>query len=58
MAHYVYILKSQKDGKYYIGETADVHHRLAFLNAGLQRSTCSRIPFKFVLFKILPDRIN
>jgi putative endonuclease len=45
MAHYVYILKSMKDQKFYIGESADVQKRLIFHNSGLQRSTRNRIPF-------------
>ena len=49
MPHYVYILQSQKDNKYYIGETADVAARLLFHNAGKQRSTSSRIPFVIVI---------
>lgn len=49
MPHYVYILQSLKDGKYYIGETADVMQRLLFHNGGRQRSTKHRIPFKLIL---------
>jgi|GEM_PF-6508817 len=37
MAHFVYILQSLKDFRYYIGETADVESRLSFHNTGLQR---------------------
>ena len=48
MSYYVYILKSLKDGKYYIGSTSDVVARLNFHNAGLQRSTKSRIPFVLI----------
>ena len=48
MAHFVYILQSEKDCRYYIGETHDVTARVAFHNAGLQRSTRSRTPFKLV----------
>jgi len=54
--HYVYILKSVKDGKYYIGETADVQARLDFHNAGLQRSTANRIPFILILFETYENR--
>ena len=46
MAYYVYILRSLKDSKFYIGSTADVAARLAYHNAGLQRSTKNRIPFE------------
>ena len=45
MPHYVYILQSLKDSRYYIGETVDVESRLLYHNAGKQRSTKSRAPF-------------
>ncbi|MFZ9388460.1 MAG: GIY-YIG nuclease family protein [Chitinophagaceae bacterium] len=48
MPHYVYILKSLRDQKYYIGETSDVQARLLFHNQGLQRSTRNRIPLELV----------
>jgi putative endonuclease len=56
MAYFVYILRSEKDGKYYIGSTHDVQGRLAFHNAGLQRSTKSRIPFIIVYSEECPDK--
>jgi len=56
MPHYVYILQSLKDNKYYIGETHDVEARLAFHNAGKQRSTKSRIPFKLILIEEFENR--
>ena len=46
--YYVYILRSLKDGRYYIGFTSDVESRLAYHNAGKQRSTKNRIPFVLV----------
>jgi len=49
MSHYLYILQSCKDSRYYIGETADVNARLIFHNSGRQRSTRNRIPFQLVL---------
>ena len=55
MSHYVYILRSLKDCKYYIGETSDVESRLHFHNAGLQRSTKSRRPFEIVLVEAYND---
>ena len=45
MSYFVYILQSLKDGNYYIGSTPNVEARLASHNAGLQRSTKSRVPF-------------
>jgi putative endonuclease len=51
MPYYVYILKSKKDNRYYIGSTPDVLARLNFHNAGLQGSKKRRIPFELVLFE-------
>ena len=48
MSYFVYVLNSQKDNKHYIGSTSDVKKRLAFHNAGLQRSTRTRIPFELI----------
>ncbi len=56
MAYFVYILQSEKDEKYYIGSSSDIEARLCFHNAGLQRSTRSRIPFKIVYTEECPDR--
>ncbi len=56
MPHYVYILQSIKDNKYYIGETHDVNARLLFHNSGKQRSTKNRIPFKIILVENFESR--
>jgi putative endonuclease len=56
MPHFVYILQSLKDNKYYIGETADVQARLLFHNAGRQRSTKYRIPFIIILVEEFTTR--
>ncbi|HEX2934427.1 MAG TPA: GIY-YIG nuclease family protein [Bacteroidales bacterium] len=48
MAYFVYILRSLKDNKYYIGSTSDIEARLNYHNAGKQRSTKHRIPFVLV----------
>jgi len=56
MPHFVYIIQSLKDYGYYIGETADLNARLDFHNAGKQRSTQNRIPFRLVLTEEFPDR--
>lgn len=45
---YVYILKSLKDGKMYIGKTNDVNRRLKEHNYGHTLSTKSRAPFKLL----------
>ena len=54
--HYVYILKSLKDNKYYIGSSSDVNSRLAFHNSNRQRSTRYRTPFVLVYVEEFPDK--
>jgi putative endonuclease len=54
--YWVYILKSEKDNRYYIGSSSNVDARLKFHNAGLQRSTKNRIPFKLIYSELLPNK--
>ncbi len=56
MSYYVYILRSSKDSKFYIGSSHDVDARLRFHNAGLQRSTRNRIPFQLVYTEKLENK--
>ena len=51
MGYFVYILQSLKDHKYYIGSSSDVYKRLDYHNAGKQRSTKNRTPFKLIYFE-------
>jgi putative endonuclease len=46
--HWVYILKSAKDGHIYIGSTSDLKERLKNHNQGRVRSTKSRRPFELL----------
>jgi putative endonuclease len=48
MPYFVYVLKSSKDQRYYIGSTSNVAARVGFHNAGRQRSTKHRTPFALV----------
>ena len=43
---YGYFLKSEKDGKLYVGSTSDLRKRLAEHNAGKVHSTKSRTPLE------------
>lgn len=45
---YVYVLKSEKDGKLYIGQTENLEERFRLHNLGLVKSTNHRIPFKLI----------
>ncbi len=56
MPYFVYILQSEKDGKYYIGSTANVANRLQYHNKGSQRSTKFRVPFNIVYTETLLDK--
>lgn len=47
----MYILKSKKDNNLYIGSTNNLVRRLKEHNAGLVKSTKSRIPFKLVYYE-------
>ncbi|MBW8050621.1 MAG: GIY-YIG nuclease family protein [Cytophagales bacterium] len=54
--YYVYVLESQKDEKYYIGYTSNVEKRVEYHNAGLQRSTRHRRPFKLIYKEAFEDK--
>jgi putative endonuclease len=49
--HYVYIIKSRKDGKYYIGQTVDLRKRFEEHNAGKNPSTKHRGPFEMTYYE-------
>ncbi len=46
MCYYVYILRSQKDHKFYIGFTQNIEERLKRHNMGKVQSTKHRKPFE------------
>ena len=54
---YLYILKSQKDGKLYVGTCVDLDKRLLNHNTGRVRSTKKRRPFDLV-FKELFNTLS
>ena len=45
---YTYVLKSEKDGKPYVGHTENIEKRLARHNAGFVSSTKRRVPFVLI----------
>ena len=49
--YYVYILKSIKDRKLYIGYTNNLQRRIKEHNSKLNTSTKSRTPFKLVYYE-------
>ncbi len=56
--YFVYILQSMKDGNLYIGMTSDVEKRLKRHNAGYEKSTKRRAPFKLLYQEVFNTRIE
>ena len=50
-ASFVYLLRSSKDGNFYVGWTTDLKRRLEEHNAGLTRSTKNRRPFELLYYE-------
>jgi putative endonuclease len=53
---YTYVLKSEKDGKLYIGCTSDVDKRLVEHNSGKVEATRTRTLFRLVYFEGCLDK--
>ncbi|OGJ05714.1 hypothetical protein A2456_00070 [Candidatus Nomurabacteria bacterium RIFOXYC2_FULL_36_19] len=49
---YLYILKSEKNGRYYIGSTNNLERRLAEHNSGHTASIKNLLPLRLVFSKI------
>ncbi len=49
--HYVYLLLSDKDGKFYTGLTNNLKRRLREHNSGDVKSTANRRPFKLIYYE-------
>ena len=49
--HYVYVLKSQKDGSWYTGCTSDLRKRLVEHNEGKSEHTRSRGPYELIYYE-------
>lgn len=55
---YLYILKSIKDGTFYIGISSDPVRRLKEHNAGYQKSTKGRRPYQLIYMEFCADRVH
>ena len=53
---YVYVLKSEKDGKLYIGQTNNITQRLEYHNRGKVKATKNRVPFKIIYYEEVKTR--
>jgi putative endonuclease len=56
--HYVYILRSTKDGKYYTGCTKDLRKRFSEHNDGKVDSTKDRRPFELIYYEASSDQTD
>jgi putative endonuclease len=54
--YYVYLLKSERDEKFYIGCTDSIERRLSEHNSGRTKSTKNRRPFLLVGYKEFEDK--
>ncbi len=48
---YVYVLRSVKDGQFYVGLTRDLRARLLMHNQGQVPSTKHRVPFELIYWE-------
>jgi putative endonuclease len=49
--YYVYVLRSEKDGKFYVGYTNNVQKRLELHNSGQVESTMNRVPLELIYWE-------
>ncbi|OGD68227.1 excinuclease ABC subunit C [Candidatus Campbellbacteria bacterium RIFCSPLOWO2_01_FULL_34_15] len=55
---YTYIIKSNKDGKWYTGTTNDLRKRFKLHNDGEVTSTKGRGPFKIIYYEACIDKFD
>ena len=53
--HYVYVLLSEKDSKFYTGQTNDLKRRIQEHQSGNVRSTWNRKPLKLIYYEACLD---
>jgi putative endonuclease len=58
MPYFIYILQSEKNGRYYIGSTSDIDDRLKRHNEGRSRYTKTGTPWKLVYKEELPNKTS
>src|SRR5690554_5879094 len=56
--HYVYAIRSLKDGRIYVGMSSDVKRRLEWHNKGMTRSTKGFVPWEPIFVKEVSDRLE
>lgn len=56
--YYVYILKSKKDNKLYVGKTQDLKRRFLEHNSGKVISTKNRKPFELLFYEAFKNKTD
>lgn len=56
MEYFVYVLKSQKDGRLYKGQTSDLNERIKQHNSDKTKSTKGFMPWELVYFETFQTR--
>jgi putative endonuclease len=56
MKYFVYVLKSEIDGRLYKGQTTDIEKRIKEHNSGKTKSTKGYMPWKLVYFETFETR--
>lgn len=56
--YYVYILRSLKDNKLYVGKTTDLKRRLSEHNSGRVVSTKNRKPFELIFYEAFKNKTD
>ncbi|EKD23771.1 MAG: hypothetical protein ACD_81C00185G0009 [uncultured bacterium] len=56
--HYVYIIRSDKNGKLYKGSTCDLKTRLREHNSGVTQSTKAYAPWRLVYYAVFADKTD
>jgi len=56
--HYLYILLSTKDNKFYIGSTNDLKRRLQEHQQGKNISTAKRLPVELIFYEAYPTKTD
>ena len=56
MPYFVYILKSIRDGSYYVGSTQDLFSRIERHNQGRSKYTRNKRPWELLYSEEYPDR--
>ncbi|MFC3195985.1 GIY-YIG nuclease family protein, partial [Parapedobacter deserti] len=56
--YYVYAIRSERDGRIYVGITSDIERRVLQHNKGKTKSTKGYVPWKLIYAEEVIDRLK